>query len=132
MACLLLVALVNPAPFCFSRCARWYPRPCMTQEFVERIISTFGLPTLIVIFIGWFIATKWFPWWASRQETVMRELVHAIHALREESRATAETLRMLAQRVEQLEKSVRSNSKHKRRSDEHAGRINQRDHDLGA
>lgn len=36
----------------------------------------------------------------------MRELVHAINALREESRATAEMLRALAQRVENLERIV--------------------------
>lgn len=78
----------------------------MTIEAIERIIGLYGIPSAIIIFIGWFIATKWFPWWASRQELVMRELVHAINALREESRATAEMLRALAQRVENLERIV--------------------------
>jgi len=80
-------------------------------EFIERTIGLYGLPTVIIIFLGWFVATKWFPWWANQQEAVMRELIQAINALRDESRATAEILRTLAHRVEQLERSIEKKKK---------------------
>ncbi|MCX7939363.1 MAG: hypothetical protein RML84_11080 [Anaerolineae bacterium] len=76
------------------------------MDGIGEVIATYGLPTALLLAVMWFLYKEVWVWWRGQWERVITDLANAIDALREETRASAELLRRLAERVEHLERRI--------------------------